>query len=122
MEPRKETRKITFKSLIYSDCSLAILSKILQFGFKPEGNYKMQMQILPTSLKQATNTLPVDIGCNKLNESVLLSDKMKFIRFKTNFSLLLSSLPTIYIFFMCVEKRGQILNPTSSGEACKAAL
>lgn len=55
MEPRKEIRKITFKSLKYSDHSLAILSKSLQSGFEPEGNYEMQMQILPTpSNKQPT--------------------------------------------------------------------
>lgn len=49
MEPRKEMRKITFKSLNYSDHSLAILSKSLQSDFEPEGNCEMRIQDLPTS-------------------------------------------------------------------------
>lgn len=52
MEPRKEMRKITFKSLNYSDCELAILSKSLQFGSKPEGNYEMQIFPTPTNKQQ----------------------------------------------------------------------
>lgn len=85
MELRREMRKIAFKSLSYSDHSLVILSKGLNFDFKPEGNYLMEMQICQiSSNKQQILSLPVKVWCDNFNQLFLLSKDIVFIRLKNN--------------------------------------
>lgn len=99
MERRKEMRIIAFKSLYSSDHSLVISNKSLQSGFKPEGNYMIQMQISKPLTKQQIISLPANISCNNLHRIVLLSNEVKFIRFKTN---LLYFPPVCLSFFLFI--------------------